>query len=467
MTLRARLIVAFTVLLLVVIALVGTVAVRSTRRVLIDQIDDTIATVLNQTARFDPDQRGPGTGRGSGPGADRFLAEMLLGPGGDILRANPSGLEGRPDPLPDITTLVEESAPAARIVTIPASSGGFQYRAGVVRTGGDLTIVFAQPLREVAAATRAITRRLLVAGFTVLVLGGVAVWYTVRRGLKPVDQMIETAAAIAKGDLTRRVPAADPESELGQLGAALNHMLASLEGAFSAEARATESLKQFVADASHELRTPLAAIAGYTELFRKGALTEPTDTAHAVGRIEAESKRMKRLVDDLLLLARLDLAQPMEQGPVNLTAIARNGAADSMAIDPAHQIIVNAPDEVWIKGDEEKITQVVANLLANVRSHTRPETGAVLGVRRERDTAVIEVLDNGTGFSSGTLDRVFDRFFRADPSRSRKSGGSGLGLAIVEAIARAHGGGVEAANEPGGGARITVRLPAEPKLLSS
>lgn len=458
MTLRSRLIVAFTVLLLVVVALVGFVAVRSTRRVLIEQIDDRIMTVLNQAGRFNPDRQGPGAG--PGPGADRFLAEMVLRPDGEILRASPSGLEGDPDPLPDTRALLELPEPAARIVTIPASSGGFQYRAGVVRTGQGFTLVFAQPLREVTTATRAITRRLLLAGGLVLIIGAGAVWFTVRRGMRPVDDMIETASAIADGDLTRRVPPADPESELGQLGTALNHMLASLERAFAAEARANETLKQFVADASHELRTPLAAIAGYTELYRKGALTDPSETAHAIRRIEAESKRMKRLVDDLLLLARLDLAQALERGPVEVSAIARDGVADSLAIDPGHPITIIAPEEVWIEGDGERITQVVANLLANVRSHTHPDTGAVIDVRRDNGNAVIKVRDHGSGFPPDAIGHVFDRFYRADPSRSRKSGGSGLGLAIVDAIARAHGGNVEAANDPEGGASIIVRLPA-------
>jgi two-component system OmpR family sensor kinase len=387
---------------------------------------------------------------------------MIIGPGGEVVSASPSGLTGDPDPLPDANHLVDLPEPSARILTIPASDGDFEYRAGVVRTEEGFTVVFAQPLRDVATATRAITQRLLSTGAAVLVIGAAAVWYTVRRGMRPVDDMIATASAIAEGDLTRRVPPADPESELGQLGTALNHMLASLEGAFAAEARANDKLKQFVADASHELRTPLAAIAGYTELYRKGALTDPEEAAHAVRRIEAESKRMKRLVDDLLLLARLDLAQTMERGPVELRSIARDGVADSLAIDPAHPITINAPDEVWIDGDGEKITQVIANLLANVRAHTHPESDAAIDVRRENGSAVIEVRDRGSGFPPETIGHVFDRFYRADRSRSRRSGGSGLGLAIVDAIARAHGGDVEAANDPEGGARITVRLPANP-----
>jgi two-component system OmpR family sensor kinase len=451
-TLRSRLIVAFIVLLLLVIAIVGIVAVRSTRRVLIDQIDARIVTVLNQAGRINPNRRGPGSG------GDRFLAEMVLGRNGEVLRSSPSGLEGNPDPLPDASAALNLPAHSARIVTLPASSGDFQYRAGVVRAESGFTLIFAQPMREVTTATRAMTRRLLLTGGVVLIVGSAAVWYTVRRGLRPVDDMIETASAIADGDLTRRVPPADPDSELGQLGTALNHMLTSLEGSFAAETRANETLKRFVADASHELRTPLAAIAGYTELYRKGALADPASTTHAIGRIEAESKRMRRLVEDLLVLARLDLAQTMERGPVEVRGIALDAVADSLAIDPSHPITVVAPEEVWIEGDGGKITQILANLLANVRSHTRPGTDASIEVRRQGGDAVIEVHDQGGGFPA-PIERIFDRFYRADPSRSRKSGGSGLGLAIVEAITRAHGGTVEAANDPEGGARVTVRLP--------
>ena len=461
MTLRLRLIIAFTALLLAVIAVVGVVAVRSTRRVLIAQIDDRITVVMNQLARRDPGRR-PG-----GPlqrlGSDRFLAELVLDAGGDIIFSSPSGLEGDPDPLPDVTAITALPVPTARIVTIASLDGSFDYRAGVVRSPG-VTLVFAQPLRDVTAATRAISRRLVWSGALVLVAGGGAVWLTVRRGMRPIDDMIATASAIAAGDLTRRVPPADPGSELGRLGSALNHMLAEIEGAFSAEARANDRLKQFVADASHELRTPLTAIAGYTELHRKGAFADAAQADHAMRRIEAESRRMRRLVDDLLLLARLDLARdevdsPLHRHPVEIAAIARDAVADSLAIDPAHPIAVEAPAPVWIDGDSERVAQVLVNLLSNLRSHTPPNTPAVLKVGQADSAAVIELSDEGPGFPPQALSHVFDRFYRIDSSRSRRSGGAGLGLAIVDAIARAHGGSSEAANLLGGGARITVRFP--------
>jgi two-component system OmpR family sensor kinase len=454
MKLRTRLIIAFTALLLLVIAVVGAIAVRSTRRVLITQIDQRVTTVMAQNARFDPGRQPPG------PGGDRFLAEMLVAEDGTIISAAPSGIEGETDPLPDVSDLPELGSRRAMIVTLPSSDGEFSYRAGIAQTRNGLTVIFAHPMRDVTGATDALTRRLLLAGAVVLVIGGGAVWWTVRQGLRPVDDMITTASAIADGDFTRRIPQADPASELGRLGTALNHMLANIETAFAAESLANDRLKQFVADASHELRTPIAAIGGYAELHRKGAFSDPADSQHAIRRIEAETKRMKRMVDDLLLLARLDLDQQLEHRSVDVTALASDVVTDSMAIDPERPMMLEGASPVIVNGDGERITQIMANLLANVRAHTPTGTGAVIKVEQQNGHAVIEVTDSGPGFLPESLGHIFDRFYRADVSRSRKSGGSGLGLAIVAAIARAHGGNAEATNDAGGGARITVRLPA-------
>jgi two-component system OmpR family sensor kinase len=236
-------------------------------------------------------------------------------------------------------------------------------------------------------------------------------------------------------------------------------MLSSIESAFESESRANERLKQFVADASHELRTPLAAISGYTELHRKGALSGVGGTDHAMGRIESESRRMRNLVEDLLLLARLDLAQSLDKRPVEITALIRDAVADSMAIDPDRLMTIDAPERVEVDGDPEGLIQIISNLLANVRAHTPPGTPATVTVRAEGRWVEVAVTDQGPGFPSDSLASVFNRFYRADESRSRKSGGSGLGLAIVEALARAHGGSVSADNASAAGARITVRLP--------
>ena len=451
MTLRARLVLAVTALLIGVIVTFGYVAAQSHRRVLVSQIDQRLESALAQAARLRPG--------GGGPGGDRIFAELILDPNNEVIASSQSGIRGDLDPLPDLTGLPTLEPGERIVVTLPAVGGGFTYRAGVLRSQRGFTLIVAQPLRDVTTAGGALQRRLLAAGVGILVAGGSVFWLTLRRGLRPVDDMIATAAAIAEGDLSRRVPEADSDTELGKLGNALNHMLANIEHAFDAETRAKDRLKQFVADASHELRTPIAAISGYTELHRKGALDRELGTDHAMGRIEAESRRMKHLVDDLLLLARLDLDQPLQKRQVDLTRIIQDAAADSRAIDPARPVEVDVADNLLVSGDPERLTQVIANLLQNARTHTPAGTPIRIETRSSNGHIELAVTDQGPGFPPHALGSIFDRFYRADDSRSRKSGGSGLGLAIVEAIARAHGGSAHAENVPGAGARVRVRLP--------
>ncbi|MGH8924519.1 MAG: sensor histidine kinase [Acidimicrobiia bacterium] len=452
MTLRARLVLAVTTLLIGVIVTFGYVAAQSHRRVQVAQIDQRLESALAQAARLRAD--------GGGPEGDRIFAELILDPNNDVVASSPSGIRGDLDPLPDITDLPILEPGERRVVTLAAEGGEFNYRAGVLRSQRGFTLIVAQPLRDVVTAGGALQRRLFGAGVGILLAGGAVFWLTLRRGLRPVDDMIATASAIADGDLSRRVPEADPETELGKLGNALNHMLTNIEDAFDAETRAKERLKQFVADASHELRTPIAAISGYTELHRRGALDSEPGTDHAMGRIEAESRRMKHLVEDLLLLARLDLDQPLQKQPVDLSQIIEDAAADSRAIDPSRPVEVERPERLMVGGDSERLTQVVVNLLQNARTHT--PAGTPIRVEASQGNGQIElaVVDQGPGFPPEALESVFDRFFRADDSRSRKSGGSGLGLAIVEAIARAHGGNAHAENMPSAGARVVVRFPA-------
>jgi two-component system OmpR family sensor kinase len=452
MTLRARLLLAVTGLLIGVILTFGYVAAQSHRRVLLAQIDQRLESALAQATRLRP-----GSG---GPGGDRIFAELILDPNSAVVASSPSGIRGNLDPLPDLTGLPALEPGERAVVTLPAVDGGFNYRAGVLRSQRGFTLVVAQPLRDVTTAGGALQRRLLGAGIGILLAGGAVFWLTLRRGLRPVDDMIATASAIAEGDLSRRVPEADPGTELGKLGNALNHMLTNIEGAFDAETRAKDRLKQFVADASHELRTPIAAISGYTELHRRGGLDPESGTDHAMGRIEAESRRMKHLVEDLLLLARLDLDQPLEKRRVDLSRVIEDAAADSRAIDPSRPVELEMKETLLVSGDPERLTQVIANLLQNARTHTPAGTPIRIETGSSNGYIEVAVADQGPGFPPDALGSVFDRFYRADDSRSRKSGGSGLGLAIVEAIARAHGGSAHAENVPGAGARVSVRLPA-------
>jgi two-component system OmpR family sensor kinase len=281
----------------------------------------------------------------------------------------------------------------------------------------------------------------------------------VRVGLRPLDGIAATAGAIAAGDLTRRVRPAEPGTEVGRLGLALNAMLGQIEAAF-AERRASEArLRRFVADASHELRTPLTSIRGYAELFRRGAAARPEDLATTMRRIEEEAERMGVLVDELLLLARLDQGRPLDRRPVDLAEVAAEAVEQARVIDPGRPLELAASGPVVVLGDRERLHQVAANLLANVRAHTAPGTAARVEVAAADGRAVLQVADQGPGMHPEQAARAFERFYRADPARSRGAGGAGLGLSIVAAIAQAHGGRATVASAPGRGTTVRVALP--------
>lgn len=463
MSLRARLVLSFTVLLLLVIAAVGLVASRSIEGILTGQIDRTLVGFASRGPGPSFQLRFPEPGSPES-GEEEFLvplAEVLVDADGNVLFARPSGFQDDPDPLPDVSNLPDATGP----FTIPAVDGSFDYRAVAVTLSTELTdpevvtMVHAAPLTAVDEATDSLIQALLLAGLAVLLLGGAATWWTVKRAMRPVDQMVDTAEAIASGDLSQRVPNLEPGTELGRLGGSLNEMLTHIEAAVETEKQGQERLRQFIADASHELRTPVTAISGYAELRRKGGLTTPEEEDKAWSRIESEGHRMGSLVEDLLVLTRLGQGQPLVISEVDLVQVARDAAADHSVIDNERPVSVIGPDTLVIEADQHRIHQVVTSLLSNVRVHTPPWTTVEIALAEGYGNAILEVTDNGTGFPSVSLDHVFDRFYRADPSRSRRSGGSGLGLAIVEAIVTAHGGTVEASNVEGGGARVTVTLP--------
>jgi two-component system OmpR family sensor kinase len=273
--------------------------------------------------------------------------------------------------------------------------------------------------------------------------------------------MGETAGAIAAGDLTRRVEPADEGTEVGRLGIALNAMLSHIESAFEQRRRSEERLRRFVADASHELRTPLTSIRGYAELFRRGADTRPEDLAKSMANIEAEAARMGVLVDDLLLLARLDQGRPLERERVDLTAVVTEAVEGARAVEPDRSIELSVAGPVEIVGDAGRLRQVVDNLLDNARVHA-PDAPVRARVAVDDADAVLEVADEGPGIDPEVASRIFERFTRGDPSRSRGTGGAGLGLSIVAAIVNAHGGSVTASSHDGGpGTIVTVRLPTD------
>src|SRR5437763_5348854 len=295
---------------------------------------------------------------------------------------------------------------------------------------------------------------------TVLVLaalGAMALW-VLRLGVRPLAHMAETAGAIAAGDRSQRGAHADERTEAGQLGTALNAMLEQIEVAFDERATTEERLRRFVADASHELRTPLTSIRGYTELWRAGGLRDSGEVGEAMRRMEQEARRMGLLVDDLLLLARLDQGRPLETAPLAFDRLVDDAVHDARAVEPDRPIDLTA-EPVTVVGDDHRLRQVVGNLLANARLHTPPGTPVHVSVRTAGDRVRLEVADEGPGVGPDVAARVFERFYRGDPARTRARGGSGLGLSIVAAVAEAHGGGVSVDTAPGRGARFVVDLP--------
>ena len=314
------------------------------------------------------------------------------------------------------------------------------------------------------------------------ILLAVVAYVVVRSSLRPLVGVERTAEAIAAGDLSHRVPEGDPRTEVGRLAQSFNSMLGQIEAAFRAraesetEARASEErMRRFVGDASHELRTPLTSIRGYAELYRQGAAADPADVARALRRVEDEARRMGLLVDDLLLLARLDQQRPLDLRPVDLLTLATEGVADMRVVAPDRHTelqVVGTLDRVpVVVGDEARLRQVLGNLLANATSHTPAGTPITVRVGTGSDAdgphAFIEVADEGPGLDDEAAARVFERFYRADKSRSRAAGGSGLGLSIAAALVAAHGGRITLQTSPGAGATFRVRLPLAPEPVEA
>jgi two-component system OmpR family sensor kinase len=334
---------------------------------------------------------------------------------------------------------------------------------------GSGTLTVALKLTDVNNTVNRLRFIELIVGLGVLLVLGALGYGVVRSSLKPLVEVETTAEAIAAGDLTRRVPERDPRTEVGRLARSLNAMLAQIEAAFHARetsesaARASEQrMRRFVADASHELRTPLTSIRGFAELYRQGATSAPDDIDRSMKRIEDEAARMGLLVDDLLLLARLDQQRPLERRPVELLALAADAVHDANAAWPGRtvQLRVLAGDTApVVMGDDARLRQVLSNLLSNAVTHTPVGTVATVTVGADGTDAVLEVSDNGPGLAPDAAERVFERFYRADTSRTRAAGGTGLGLSIVAALVAAHGGTVAVETAPGAGATFRVRLP--------
>jgi len=320
------------------------------------------------------------------------------------------------------------------------------------------TVVVAQSLEDMDQTLRNLNRIFLLIGLIALLLIALVGRFVIRIGLKPLNDVEDIAEQIAGGDLSARLPDTKPTTEVGRLVTSLNRMLGRIEDAFAARTASEEKLRRFVADASHELRTPLTAIRGFAELHRQGAVSGEEKTKELIGRIENESVRMGSLVEDLLLLARLDQAREMDKKPVDLVALIRESVASAQAAGPGHPITTNlAVDELFILGDKNRIYQVISNLLANARTHTPSGTAITVKAWSDDLGAYVSVSDNGPGLSDDDQKRIFERFYRADASRVRNAGeGTGLGLSIVDAVMRGHGGSVSVHSELGKGSTFTL-----------
>ncbi len=358
--------------------------------------------------------------------------------------------------LPSTTNVDGEST---RYFTTSARDGSGRYRVRAWTTSASTyTFLLAAPLANVDSTLHHLMLiELLVTALVLVALTVLGLW-VVRLGLRPLDAIGATAAKIADGDLTQRIERADETSEVGRLGLALNRMLGQIEAGYRAREASEQKLRRFVADASHELRTPLAAVRAYAELFGRGAADHPDDLERSMKGISRESERMSVLVDDLLLLARLDEDRPLEREQVRLDEVAGEAVDAARAVDPARAIDADL-DAAAVLGDRDGLRQTIDNLLANVRAHTPSGTPARVVVKAEDGRAILDVTDEGPGLDDEQLGHVFERFYRADASRARSSGGAGLGLSIVAAIAAAHGGRATAFSTNGSGATFRVELP--------
>jgi two-component system OmpR family sensor kinase len=433
-------------------------------RSLVAQIDDKLRTEGAQLASQQVSALLNGLNATSGP-SDYYV--RLMTDAGDTAAVwgwRPTLARYGTTHLPNLTTS-QVAARAGAAFTVPSDLARSHWRAVTYQTSAGGSVVIALPLAGTRDTTETMVAVLLLSGAGILLLGALAAGWAVRRSLRPLVEIEHTAAAIAAGDLSRRVPALPESTEVGRLGASLNGMLAQIEQAFAARTASEARMRQFVADASHELRTPLATIRGYAELYRMGALDEPAKVDDTMRRIEGSAARMGGLVEDLLLLARLDEGRPVAHEPVDLTVLAADAVSDLHALDPDRpaRLVPLGPGAaagpVVVTGDDGRLRQVVANLVGNVVRHTPAGTPVEIAVGTADGAGVLEVRDHGPGIDPAHAARVFERFYRVDKARSREMGGTGLGLSIVKhAVEQLHGT-VEVESRIGCGSRFTVRLP--------
>jgi two-component system OmpR family sensor kinase len=456
-TLRTRLVATMLLLLAVASAVIVVATSLFLRQYLIGRLDDDLRAA---NGRILVGTRGPGPltdlpplpGGGHGPGPQDVLRAQITN--GQVFTASVQGYDdGTPVPVAEYPDLLAVPVNGPPVSSDLGALG--TYRLISVTVSGGITQVTGVPegrLQE--TVTRLVTTEVVVAAL-VLALGGVAGAFVVRRELRPLERVAATAGRVSRLPLDRgevelaeRVPDADPRTEVGQVGTALNTMLDHVGWALASRQDSEVRLRQFLADASHELRTPLAAIRGYAELTRRDEL--PAETEYSLVRISSQAERMTTLVEDMLLLARLDSGRPLESADVDLTRLLVDAVSDAHATGPGHRWALQLPeDPVTVRGDASRLTQVVTNLLANARTHTPPGTTVTVSLAGDEHSARLVVADDGPGIPADLLPHVFERFARGSTSRSRQNGSSGLGLSIVHAVVAAHEGSVTVTSVPG------------------
>lgn len=460
-SLRTRLLVITLALTTVGLIVAGGVTYAALRSFLLERVDRTLEASSVGVERA-LTRRGPGAFGGLGQAGQLTpgLYVAVRDPSGKQLfgqALTPPGETARTPVLP--SSFDVSGGPATSTVAAADGGAGFRVRAQQLPFGIG-TLVLAAPLTETEATLHRLALIEVLVALAVLASIALLGMVAIRRGLRPLVRIEEDAAAIGAGDLSRRVTPDDTETEVGRLGHALNAMLGQIEGAFAERAASEERLRRFVSDASHELRTPVAAVRAYAELFDRGARDRPEDLERAMSGIQREAVRIGVLVDDLLLLARLDQGRPLQRDVVDLAEITRDAVDAARVLEPERPLEVDAAGRVPVTGDAQRLRQVVDNLLANVRAHTPPGTPARVVASLDDGHAVLEVADEGPGLDPAAAERVFERFYRVDASRARTAGGSGLGLAIVQAIVEAHGGSVTVHGDEGEGATFRVLLDA-------
>ncbi len=389
------------------------------------------------------------------------MSVTLLNPSGKVV-----GVIGGDLNTQAITNFVTGFTPAVvashknQPFTIEAPGADFRVLARILPSALG-SVVVAQSMDNIDQTVHRLQILFIFIGLIALLLIALASRKVIDIGLRPLEAVEVTAESIAGGNLSARLPSAKPDTEVGRLVGSLNTMLARIEEAFAARTASENRLRRFVADASHELRTPLTAIRGFAELHRQGAVQGEQETKDLIARIEKESLRMGSLVEDLLLLARLDQAREMSKDPVNISTTVKEAVESARAAGPNHPITLNAPEEeIYVLGDANRIHQVVANLLANARIHTPLGTPIEVSLAQSDVGTTVSVSDKGPGLTASDQERIFERFYRADPSRARTSvDGSGLGLSIVDAVMHAHGGNVSVTSTLGDGATFTLFFP--------